>query len=270
MREMSLKEIKGRLLNSTSHAAISHALVGHAYHRADQPPASTDAVVCRKHNEPSVSLATGEIGAPSIFDASIQLPAGLLDANRAIDCVAAWVPKMLHKLTPEYSQDWFRILLRKALREDRPTLSEYAFHLANAGDKIAGEEMRRVAVEISRGELASGPGQHLHLRHYCDGILLQQQKRRPGRPWHNTYVRDTEICALIWYVHRELKKYDVRATRTRASHGDDTKRHSAISIVVVALSRNGLNIEETHVQDNIWNSERGKLVRTLLDEVAHR
>jgi len=172
---------------------------------------------------------------------------------------------MVHKLTAGYSQDWYRILLRKALREDRP-LSAYAVHAANTGDQIARQEVQRVFVEISRGELASGPGQHLHLRHYCERVLLQpEEEGKSGRPWQNNYVRDTEICGLVYYVDQKLRRYGVQATRNPAAR----RRHSAISIVVVALARKNVHIPEATVIA-IWKSERGKLVRALLDEIAHR
>ena len=118
----------------------------------------------------SVRLATNEINIlpPIFFDDSIRLPTGGLDKDRVINCIAAFVSKMLHKLTPEYSHDWFETIVLKWLREDRSPFSARTVAAAESGDEIADRALRRVFVEITRGELSSGPGQHLHVREYVE------------------------------------------------------------------------------------------------------
>jgi len=207
------------------------------------------------------------IASPIFFDDSIRLPTGGLDKERVIDCIAASVSKMLHKLTPEYSRDWFQTTVRKLLREDRSPFDRLTVAAAVAGDENADRELGRVYVEIQRGELSSGPGRHLHVREYVEHrILNEPHKRRPGRRLADNFVRDPELCALIWEISRALRKFGVRPTRSPGT--TDTERaESAISFLVAALDRLGYPLKEKTLQE-IWVGPTGKLVREIFSARA--
>src|SRR5262245_25301637 len=170
----------------------------------------------------SVRLPTNEINIlpPIFFDDSIRLPTGGLDKDRVIDCIAAFVSKIRHKLTREYSRDQFETTMLKLLREDRPSFDRWTVAAAEAGYEAADRALRRVYVEISRKELPSGPGQHLHVKEYGEHWLLRDgepHKRRPGRRLTDNYVRNPEMCAVIWEISRALRKFGVRETRNPAT-----------------------------------------------------
>jgi len=219
----------------------------------------------------SVRLPTNEINIlpPIFFDDSIRLPTGGLDKDRVINCIAAFVSKMLHKLTPEYSHDWFETTVLKWLREDRSPFSARTVAAAESGDEIADRALRRVFVEITRGELSSGPGQHLYVREYGEHAVLRGPCRhRPGRRLQDNFVRDPEMCALIWEISRALHKFGIRPTRNPATmdkHSADAAtmdKHSAISLLVAALASLGHHFEEKTLQA-IWLGPTGKLVREI-------
>src|SRR5262249_43005997 len=150
------------------------------------------------------------IASPIFFDDSIRLPTGGLDKERVIDCIAASVSKMLHKLTPEYSRDWFQTTVRKLLREDRSPFDRLTVAAAVAGDEKADRELGRGYVEIPSGGLSNGPGGHLHGGEDVEHrILNEPHKRRPGRRLADNFVRDPELCALIWEISRALRKFGV-------------------------------------------------------------
>ena len=216
-------------------------------------------------------LPTSEIDSfpPIFFDDSIRLPTGGLDKDRVINCIAAFVSKMLHKLTPEYSHDWFETIVLKWLREDRSPFSARTVAAAESGDEIADRALRRVFVEITRGELSSGPGQHLYVREYGEHAVLRGPCRhRPGRRLQDNFVRDPEMCALIWEISRALHKFGIRPTRNPATmdkHSADAAtmdKHSAISLLVAALASLGHHFEEKTLQA-IWLGPTGKLVREI-------
>jgi hypothetical protein len=193
--------------------------------------------------------------------ASIRLPTGELDEDRAIDLVATvLIPMVRHKLTPEFSREWLETTLQQGLREGQLSLTRHAIEAAEAGDEICDSALRHVYLEIARGELSSGPGQHLYVRQYVEHAVLQSHKRRPGRPWHDNYIRDIQICRLIDLVCRE---FGVRPTRNRSDRRAN-RAPSGVGLVVAALARNGIHLDEANVQEHIWLGPPGKLVRTIL------
>lgn len=186
--------------------------------------------------------------------ASARLPTGELDENRAIDCIAVLVPMMRHKLEREYSRDWLRTTLQKGLREGRRSLIEHAVNAAEAGDEICDAALRYVCAQIMRKEVTELEEVHLPIKIYGERALLQPHKRRPGRPWHDNWMRDIQVCQLIVFVRREFP--DVQASRNR-EHGHAP---SAISLVVAALERNGIYLNEASVQQHIWFGLPGEIV----------
>lgn len=198
--------------------------------------------------------------------ASVRLPTGI-DENHAINCIATvLIPMVCHRLEKGYGREWLQTTLQKGLREGRLTLTNYAIQAAEAGDEIADAALRTVFVEIVRGELPDRQPGHLHVRLYGEREVLQPHKRRrSGRPWRDNWVRDIQICMLIYFVCREL---GVRPTRNREERRAD-RRHakrapSGISLVVAALARAKItHLEEKHVQEKIWGGLPGELVRTV-------
>ena len=197
--------------------------------------------------------------------ASANLPTGKLDENRAIDCIAVLIPKLCHKLEAEYSREWLETALQKGLREGRLNLIRYAVQAAtDKGDEIADAALRYVYVQITRKEIPEQPG-HLYVRLYGEDAVLQPHKRRPGRPWHNTWLRDIQLCMLIDFVRREFGVRPTRQREVRPTRHRDAQRikraPSAISLVVATLERNGHYYNEANIQEHIWPGLAGELVR---------
>jgi hypothetical protein len=205
------------------------------------------------------------------IDTSLRLPTGGFDEARAIECVANFVaifcPRMFHKLTtPKFSREWTETTIQRKLLEGGPDLNREVVEEAKAGDEVFHSALMRTYVQINRGGLPEQPG-YLDIRTYGDGAILQGHKRH--RPGHDNRVRDCEVTVLIWYVARELRPYGISATRKQPSHANRAhpgRGPSAISLVVAALARNGVHLKEAHVQKNIWEGSRGRLVREILDQ----
>jgi hypothetical protein len=192
-----------------------------------------------------------------VFDTSVWLPTGELDENRAIDRIADLIPILRPRLEKEYSREWLETELREGLREGRLTLTNSAIQEADAGDEIADAALRTVFVEIVRGELPERRPGHLHVRLYGEHAVLQPHKRRQRHRWHDNWMRNIQICNLIYFVCRAL---GVQPSRSRAArHAKRTP--SGISLVVAALARNGIHLDEGSVQQNIWFGVAGELVR---------
>jgi hypothetical protein len=87
-------------------------------------------------------------------------------------------------------------------------------------------------------------------------VQRDRHKRPPGRRWHDDLVRNIQICLLIGLACREFR---VHPTRNRAAN----RTPSGISIVVAALARNDIHLNEVTVQENIWLGPPGELVRAI-------
>lgn len=195
---------------------------------------------------------------------SARLPTGELDENRAIDCIAVLAPMVRHKLEKGYSREWLQTTLQKRLREGRLDLTTYAVQAADAGDEIADAALRIVSAEMmaAGGKLPEqGPG-HLQVWAYGQrAILPHKHKRRSGRPWHDNWMGNIQICMFIDFVCRE---FDVQPSRNRDRQRPDCTP-SGISLVVAALARaNIIYLEEGSVQENIWFGLPGELVRAIV------
>jgi hypothetical protein len=200
------------------------------------------------------------------IDTSLRLPTGGFDEARVIECVANFVaifcPRMFHKLTtPKFSREWTETTIQRKLLEGGLGLAREAVEEARAGDEAFHSALMHVYVQINRGGFPEQPG-YLDIRTYGDGAILEGHKRH--RPGHDNWVRDAECCALIWYVYRQLRQHGISATRKQPPHAN--RGPSAISLVVAALARNGVHFKEAHVQKNIWEGLRGRLVREILDQ----
>jgi hypothetical protein len=162
-----------------------------------------------------------------------------------------------HWFEKEASREWLETELRKGLREGRLALTIHAVEAADKGDEIADAALRTVLAEMADGMLPKqGPG-HLQLRAYEQRALLRAPHKRPqGHRWHDDWMRNIQICMLIDLACRE---FGVLASRNRASRRAN-RTASGISLVVAALARNGIHLNEGSVQ-NLWFGLAGDPVR---------
>ena len=70
-------------------------------------------------------------------------------------------------------------------------------------------------------------------------------------------MRNIEIYVLI---HLASLEFGVRPTRNRLARRAN-REPSAISLVVAALARNEIDLDEASVQENLWFGLPGELVR---------
>jgi hypothetical protein len=185
----------------------------------------------------------------------------LTDEPRAIDRVSTWVAILRHKLEKEYSREWLETELRKGLREGRLTLTIKAVEAADQGDELADAALRTVGGELQmpllqRQDLAPG---HLQIIAYLQRVATRAPHKRPrGHRWYDDWVRNIDVCVLTVLACRE---FGVRPTRNRDSRRAD-KDPSGISLVVAALARNKIHLDEKSVQRHIWLGLPGELVRS--------
>jgi hypothetical protein len=213
----------------------------------------------------SVRLPANKPNTTPVFNTSLRLPTGGFDEARAIERVAVFCSRMLHKLTtPKFSREWVETTIQRKLLEGRLDFNREAVEEAKAGDEDFHLALMRAYVQINRGGLSEQP-EYLDILTYGDGVTLQKQPYKRHRPGQDNWVRDAELSALIWYVDRQLRQCGISATRKQKPHHAN-RNPSAISIVVAAFARNGVHFKEAHVQKNIWEGSRGRLVREILDQ----
>ena len=193
----------------------------------------------------------------------VLLPTGELDENRAINRLADLIPMVRHWFEKEDSREFLETELRKGLREGRLPLTIYAVQAADAGDEIADAALRTVFRDMVGGMLPErGPG-HLQVWAYGQRAVQRAPHKRPrGRRWHGNYMRDIQVCVLIDWACR---KFGVRPSRNRAARRAN-RTPSGISIIVAALARNNIHLDEGSVQ-NLWFGLPGEVVR---DAIAAR
>jgi hypothetical protein len=198
-----------------------------------------------------------------------NLPATLLETKRMVSEAAAWVPQLRSRLEPKHSREWLETQLRQGLCDGVLTLTEKAIEaVKQKKDEIADAALRTVFQELISGALVKrGPG---HLQILAFGQLAIKRpplSRRPGRyHWTDNWMRDLEICFLVGLA---CAQFNLLPTRNReAQRADSTP--SGISIVVAALDHNGIHLDESTVQENIWFGLPGELARHALAEWALR
>jgi hypothetical protein len=194
--------------------------------------------------------------------AMTKLPANFSDEQRAIDCVSEWVVTLRPRMEKRYSREWLETELRKGLREGRLTLTIKAVEAADKGDEIADAALRAIGAELQmpllqRQSLAPG---HLQTIAYFQRAGQRAPHKRPrGQRWHDDWFRNLDICLLI---HLACREFGVRPTRNRAARRAN-REPSGVSLVVDGLARNGIHLHEVSVQENIWFSLPGELIRSL-------
>jgi hypothetical protein len=191
------------------------------------------------------------------------LPILGLTEQQMISHAETWVAEIRPTLEKGYSRQWLETTLRQGLREGRLTLTIKAAHAADAGDEIADAALRQVYAEMAGGAFPkSGPG-HLQLWAYGQRAVLRKPHERPrGRRWHDDWVRNIEICFLVAIACRE---FDLLPTRNREARRAN-RNPSGISVIVAALARNGIHLDESSVQENLWFGLIGELARQAIAE----
>jgi hypothetical protein len=199
--------------------------------------------------------------------AMTKLPATVIDEQRAIERVSIWVATLGPRLTKKYSREWLETELVSGLREGRLSLAEKAVEAADKkNDEIADSALREVGAELQTA-LVQGrvlaPG-HLQIVAYFQRAARRAPHKRPrGQRWYDNWVRNINICILVALACVE---FGVRPTRNRAARRAN-KEASGTSLVVAALGRNGIHLDEGSLQENLWFGLPGELVRGIL---AHR
>jgi hypothetical protein len=192
----------------------------------------------------------------------ITLPGTALDVQRAVNRLALHVATLHHKLQKEYSRDWLEAELRKGLCDGRLSLCIKAVEAADKGDEIADAALRRVHAEMQGGMVVEREPGHLQVWAYGQRAIERPPRKRPrGHRWHDDWLRNLMICFLIDLACRE---YGVHPTRNREARRAN-REPSAISLVVAALARNKVHIDEASVQQNIWFGLPGELARAAAD-----
>jgi hypothetical protein len=195
----------------------------------------------------------------------LSYPLILADEQRAINRMALAVAMVLHTMEKEHSRKWLKTTLQRYLREGALTISEKAVEAADAGDEIADGALRDVGAELQTAlvqgrDLAPG---HLQVIAYFQRAGRRAPHKRPrGQRWYDDWFRNLAICILVQLACAE---YGVDPTRNRESRR--AKQYpSGISLVVGALARNKIHIEEESVQRHIWLGLPGELARQIVAE----
>jgi hypothetical protein len=197
------------------------------------------------------------------------LPA-LMDEEHMIDLVAE-KERSVPQWDADKGREWLGAALRKRLLEGRLSAALNAIKAADAGDEICDTTLRSVYAEIpDKVLLDERETAYLHIRAYGKRAVLCAPHKRQGHRWHDNWMQNISLCALIVWAYQTL---GVRPTRNRvqyerARQGQAGILPSGVSLVVAARARNKRSppLDEWSVQQHIWLGETGALVRSALDE----
>src|SRR5262249_60638710 len=121
--------------------------------------------------------------------------------------------------------------------------------------------VRRVSRERSGCRIVTGPRGLIKFLTFGQlGVKRPPLTRRRGRQWYDNWIRDLEICFLIALA---CGRFGLQPTRSREARRAN-RIPSGISVVVAALVRNGINIEEASVQRHIWLGLPGEIARYVV------
>src|SRR5262245_49680249 len=189
-----------------------------------------------------------------------NLPAILVETERMVTEASAWVAQVLPTMGKNYSRERLETLLLQGLREGVLTLTIKAVEAAEKdGDEIADAALRLVFAEMAGVMPAQREAGHLQVWSYGQRAVLRPPNRRPrGKRWYDNWIRDLDICFLIARASAQFNLFPARNREARRAN----RNPSGISIIVAALARNGLHLEEDTVQRDIWFG--------LMGELAHR
>ena len=193
--------------------------------------------------------------------ALLSYPLAPADVPRAVERLALWVSMRRQVIEKQFGVDWLATELRKGLRAGRLSLTIKAIEAAEKhDDEVADAALREVYAELVGGAIAErGPG-HLQVLAFGQrAVLRAPHQRGRGHRWHDHWVRNITICVLIELACRE---FGVRASRNRAAARRANREPSGVSLVVAALARNGIHLDESTVQENLWFGLPGELARS--------
>jgi hypothetical protein len=144
-----------------------------------------------------------------------------------------------HEVPADYDDEKGKVIVEKAFRGD-----------ADAGAALCEIAVRHIALQKPLP---------MHLGSYIVALLRRQFKAPPKRgkgrySAHQNTIRDY----VIVYIVASLQKMGIPPTRSRANHGSDSKKASGCSIVVAALAKTGVHIDETGVE-KVWQKRRSEL-----------
>jgi hypothetical protein len=194
-----------------------------------------------------------------------KLPAILAETERMVTEFSAWVKPIFPTLGKKYSREWLETRLRQGLREGVLTLTIKAVEAAYTGDEIADAALRLVYAEMVGGAIAERAPGHLQVWSYGQrAVLRAPNQRRQGRQWYDNWIRDLEICFLIALA---CAQFNLLPTRNREARRADSKP-SGTSIVVAALARSGIHLDEGSMQQHVWLGLPGELARQAMIERA--
>jgi hypothetical protein len=183
------------------------------------------------------------------------------DEQRMVDIVAAAVENVFHRLEKEFSLEWLATMTRKWLREGRQPFIDYTVRVADGGDAICDAQLRTVYVEVQTGALPRREG-HAAILIYGLRAMQRAPHKPRGRRWQEHWMRNIQICKLIEYACYKCGVWPTRnrAASDRAARGIPTMP-SGCSLVVAALARHGLHLDEATVE-HIWHGLPGEIVRS--------
>jgi hypothetical protein len=93
-------------------------------------------------------------------------------------------------------------------------------------------------------------------------VLRAPHTRKRGRHWADNWLRDVEICFLVYFA---CCIFNLSPTRNREARRAN-RNPSGISVIVAALARNSIHLDEASVQENIWFGLIGELARQAIAE----
>jgi hypothetical protein len=193
------------------------------------------------------------------------LPILGLTKSQMVDDVAAWVERVRHTLMKEHGREQLETMLRQGLRDGALVLTIKAVEAADAGDEIADAALRHVGAELQmpllqRRDLAPG---HVQIIAYLQRAARRAPHKRPrGHRWYDDWIRNLHICFLVAIACREFSLSPTRNREARRAN----RNPSGISVIVAAMVRNGIHIEEKTIQSHIWHGLAGELVRRAIAE----
>jgi hypothetical protein len=193
------------------------------------------------------------------------LPTFGLTEQQMISYADAWVARIRHTLEKEYSCEWLETALRKGLREGRLLLTIKAVEAADKGDEIADAALRDVGAELQMPLLQGrdlAPG-HLQVIAYLQRAARRAPHTRSrAHRWYDDWTRNLHIGFLVAIACREFNLWPTRNREARRAN----REPSGISVMVAALAKNGIHIDEASVQRHIWHGLAGELVRQAIAE----
>jgi hypothetical protein len=187
-------------------------------------------------------------------EAELTLPKPTLDESSVVDRLAAQVASVLERMSARYSHVRLAELLSDCLRRGDLAVTVKAIEAAERNDDwLADVVLRKTYAEMDTNHQPMTD----QLRAFGQRAVLRPPVARGrGRDEYAVWSRNINICTLILSTCCE---FNLRPTRSGSARRSRTP--SGVSLVRAALARNGINIEEKTIQQDIWFGLPGALVR---------